>query len=96
MYRPHHRHQTPGIRARLLHVYLRSKFSLCSADEEPLPSRPLTPDNGHFLKAYETRFVGTDIDRTYDIDRQEFAQGCSMYIISLMPGEPDEPTFERV
>ena len=76
-------------------------FLCAHVDGERFPSRPLTPDfdNGHFLEAYETLFVGTGVyntDRTIDIKRQEFAHGYAMYIIRLMPGEPDAPSFDLV
>ena len=45
-------------------------FLCAHVDGERFPSRPLTPDfdNGHFLEAYETLFVGTGI---YNSDRYQ-------------------------
>ena len=76
-------------------------FLCAHVDGERFPTQPFTPflANGHFLEAYETLSVETGVynkDRTIDIKHKEFAHGYSMYIIRLIPGEPDAPTFDLV
>lgn len=73
---------------------------LCAyIDGERYPNKALTPDyeNGRYMDCYNTLYDGSGIlneDRTLSIDRNAYANGYTMYIIRLSPGEPDCIAYE--
>lgn len=70
-------------------------------DGDRYPSRALTPDftNGHYVEAFQTLFTGAGManeDRALSINRHDYANGYTMYVIQLCPGEPDSSVYELV
>jgi hypothetical protein len=68
-------------------------------DGDRYPSRALTPDftNGHYVEAFQTLFTGsgmTNEDRSLSINRTEYANGYTLYVIQISPGEPDSGVYE--
>lgn len=68
-------------------------------DGDRYPSRALTPDftNGHYVEAFQSLFTGTGIandNTSLSINREEYANGYTLYVIQISPGEPDSSVYE--
>ena len=67
-----------------------------------IPNRALTPDfslNGDWVEAYQTLFDGTGLrndNASIAIDREDFAQGYTMYVLPTTHGEPDSTAYDVV